>query len=64
MFAKWKSKRKVPDAGSSVVRDGPITNAEITDSSIKEWSDRMLSGGRPCMCGERISTDICTGSWR
>ena len=64
MFTERKVKSKVPDAGSSVVCDGPVTNSEIADSSIKEWSDRTCSSDRPGMGGERICTDIGTGSRR
>ena len=64
MFAKRKIKCRVPDAGSSVVCDGPVTNSEIADSSIKEWSDRTCSSDRPGMGGKRICTDIGTGRRR
>ena len=64
MFAKWKIKGKVSDAGSGVVRDGPIVNTQIANSSIKEWSDRDASGHRPHMGGKRVSLDIGRGSRR
>ena len=64
MSAKWKIKGKVTKAGSSVVRDGPIANMQIANSSIKEWSDGESSGDRPWVGGKRVGLDIGTGSRR